>query len=146
MSHTIIESQLKTSIVGFGRMGPQRELKKLTETFWKEACPIGTPESQVAIQAFEKDVEALQIARWKELHQTGVSLVPSGDFSLYDQVLDIAFCFNAIPSRYLNLEPEGRTIRTYFAMARGHQEASVDVPALPMKKWFDTNCTWRFFC
>lgn len=141
MSQTVFDSQLKTSIIGFGRMGPQRELKKVTEKFWKEVAPIGTPESQLAVQAYEKEVEELQVSRWSELKREGLVVIPSGDYSFYDQVLDLAFCCDVIPSRYRVLEAENRSIRTYFAMARGLQQAGVDVPALPMKKWFDTNCT-----
>lgn len=71
---------------------------------------------------------------------TGLDLIPSGDYALYDHVLDTAFLFNVIPQKYQNLE-KTPSVRTYFAMGRGLQEKSgVDVPALPMKKWFDTNC------
>lgn len=57
----------------------------------------------------------------------------SGDFSLYDHVLDHSAAFNAIPKRYhgLGLSP----LDTYFAMARGRQADGVDVPAGEMKKW-----------
>uniref|UniRef100_A0A915EDN8 5-methyltetrahydropteroyltriglutamate--homocysteine S-methyltransferase n=1 Tax=Ditylenchus dipsaci TaxID=166011 RepID=A0A915EDN8_9BILA len=132
------ESAVLSSIVGFSRMGPNRELKKRVETYWKEYGLIGSDQSKQATAVFEKDIEKLQLQRWTYLKETGLDLVPSGDYSLYDHVLDTAFLFNAIPERYSSLETSP-TVRTYFAMARGLQEKGADVPALPMKKWFDTN-------
>jgi hypothetical protein len=57
----------------------------------------------------------------------------SGEFSLYDHVLDHSAAFNAIPNRYvgLGLSP----LDVYFAMGRGRQADGVDVPACEMKKW-----------
>lgn len=59
----------------------------------------------------------------------------SGEFSLYDHVLDHSAAFNVIPKRYtgLGLSP----LDVYFAMGRGRQSGSVDVPACEMKKWRD---------
>lgn len=58
----------------------------------------------------------------------------SGEFSLYDHVLDHSAAFNVIPKRYvvLDLSP----LDVYFAMGRGRQAANVDVPASEMKKWY----------
>jgi 5-methyltetrahydropteroyltriglutamate--homocysteine methyltransferase len=109
------------------------------ETFWKEFGLIGSEQSNTATAAFEKDIEQLQVQRWNNLKATGLDLVTSNDFSLYDLVLDTAFLFNVIPDRYKSVEVSP-TVRTYFSMARGLQEKGVDVAALPMKKWFDTNC------
>lgn len=68
---------------------------------------------------------------------SGIDLIPVGDFSLYDNMLDTACLLGAVPSRYraLDLSP----LDTYAAMARGYQGANGDVRALSMKKWFDTN-------
>lgn len=57
----------------------------------------------------------------------------SGEFSLYDHVLDHSAAFNVIPARYvgLGLSP----LDVYFAMGRGRQSEGVDVPASEMKKW-----------
>ena len=60
--------------------------------------------------------------------------VYSGDFTLYDHVLDHSATFNVIPPRYQNLGLSGLDI--YFAMGRGRQADGVDVPASEMKKWF----------
>lgn len=67
----------------------------------------------------------------------GVDYVPSGEFSLYDHVLDHSAAFNVIPKRYVG---QGLTpLDVYFAMGRGRQAEGVDVPASEMKKWFDSN-------
>jgi 5-methyltetrahydropteroyltriglutamate--homocysteine methyltransferase len=69
-------------------------------------------------------------------------LIPSNDFSLYDQVLDLSLTVGAIPARYNSLlEKIDRqyNLDIYFAMARGFQEGGVDVTAMEMTKWFDTN-------
>lgn len=57
----------------------------------------------------------------------------SGEFSLYDHVLDHSAAFNVIPKRYVG---QGLTpLDVYFAMGRGRQADGVDVPASEMKKW-----------
>jgi len=67
-----------------------------------------------------------------------VDLIPSNDFSLYDHVLDTIALVGAVPERYEHAGgPVG--IETYFAMARGRQEDGIDVTAMEMTKWFDTN-------
>jgi 5-methyltetrahydropteroyltriglutamate--homocysteine methyltransferase len=61
---------------------------------------------------------------------------------LYDQVLDLSLTVGAIPARYNSLlEKIDRqyNLDIYFAMARGFQEGGVDVTAMEMTKWFDTN-------
>lgn len=57
----------------------------------------------------------------------------SGEFSLYDHVLDHSAAFNVIPPRYTNQGLSDLDI--YFAMGRGRQADGVDVPASEMKKW-----------
>ena len=64
----------------------------------------------------------------------------SGEFSLYDHVLDHSAAFNVIPKRYQNLGLS--PLDVYFAMGRGRQADGVDVPASEMKKWYET---WQSF-
>ncbi len=68
----------------------------------------------------------------------GVDLISSNDFSFYDQVLDTICLLGAIPKRY-KWSKDKVSLKTYFAMARGSQDKELDVPALEMTKWFDTN-------
>lgn len=44
----------------------------------------------------------------------------------------------SIPERYKHKDDKV-SFKTYFAMARGSQTKDLDVPALEMTKWFDTN-------
>ena len=119
--------------LGYPRIGPQRELKRALEQYWSGSLS----EADLTGQC-----RALRARNWTEQVELGLDQIPSNDFSLYDHVLDTAVMAGAVPERYA---PEGATIdlKTYFAMARGLQErgasGAVDVPALEMTKWFDTN-------
>ena len=79
----------------------------------------------------------LRAENWKLMQQAGIDLIPSNDFSLYDQMLDMSFMLGAIPERYDSLCQD--KLKLYFAMARGYQKDGQDVIAMEMTKWFDTN-------
>lgn len=119
---------MKTSVIGYPRIGKDRELKFASEKFF--AGEIGEEE----LLEVAKEIRKGDLLKQKE---AGISYISSNDFSFYDNVLDTAFLFNVIPQRYkdLNLSDIG----TYFAMARGYQGANGNVKALAMKKWFNTN-------
>ena len=110
------------------RIGAQRELKKACEAFW--AGKIGKDELLAAASAIRKD-------NWERQKAAGIDLIPSNDFSLYDQVLDMSLTLGAIPARYEGLKDD--PLKLYFAMARGYQKGDEDVIAMEMTKWFDTN-------
>ncbi|WP_425455409.1 5-methyltetrahydropteroyltriglutamate--homocysteine S-methyltransferase [Amycolatopsis palatopharyngis] len=116
--------RLGTTILGYPRIGPDRELKRAIEAYW-----AGTLD-EAELQRTGHD---LRVAGWRSLAGAGLDTVPSNTFSYYDQVLDTATLFGALPARFteLGLSPTD----TYFAAARGTAEA----PALEMTKWFDTN-------
>jgi 5-methyltetrahydropteroyltriglutamate--homocysteine methyltransferase len=113
-----------TTVLGYPRIGPNRELKRAVESYW--AGKTGQSELQRVAKGLRADT-------WRELADAGLDTIPSNTFSFYDQVLDTATLFGALPERFtsLGLSP----LDTYFAAARGVQEA----PALEMTKWFDTN-------
>lgn len=115
--------------LGFPRIGPKRELKKVVESFWK-----GESSQDDLLMA----AKAIRKQNWLMQKEKGIAHIPSNDFSLYDQVLDHIQMFGAIPARYENLK-NGDPLTLYFAMARGHQAEGVDVVAMEMTKWFDTN-------
>lgn len=115
--------------LGFPRIGAQRELKKILEAFWKSEA------SQADLLACAK---TLRLDHWNRQKNAGINIIPSGDFSFYDLVLDHTHMFGAIPSRYESLK-NADPLTLYFAMARGHQKDGVDVVAMEMTKWFDTN-------
>ena len=117
-----------TSIVGYPRVGAQRELKFATEKYFKHEITSGE------LQQTAKNIRKEQ---WETLQGSGLDFIPSNDFSFYDNVLDTAYLFNIIPARYRELGLSN--LDTYFAMARGYQGEKGDVKALAMKKWFNTN-------
>ena len=119
---------MKTSVIGFPRIGADRELKKISEAFFAGKA------TEDEVQAVAR---AIRAEGWRLQTEAGISYIPSGDFSFYDNLLDVAFALGAVPGRYraLDLSP----LATYFAMARGYQGGKGDVKALPMKKWFNTN-------
>lgn len=117
-----------TTIIGYPRLGGHRELKFALEGFFR-----GEKTKEQARQTAEE----IRRHHFQLQREKGIGLIPVGDFSLYDGVLDAAMRIGAVPKRYraLGLDAAG----TYFAMARGFQGEAGDVKALPMKKWFDTN-------
>ena len=120
---------IKIASIGYPRIGPKRELKVALENFWKS--DISEPE----LQTVAKD---LRRKNWQTQKENGVDLISSNDFSFYDQVLDTICLLGAIPKRY-KWDGKEVSLKTYFAMARGSQTSELDVPALEMTKWFDTN-------
>lgn len=119
---------MKTSVVGYPRIGRERELKFASEKFFR-----GEIEESVLSET-ARNIRECNIVTQKN---AGVDFISSNDFSFYDNVLDTAFLFGIVPERYQELKLS--SLRTYFAAARGYQGEKGDVKALPMKKWFNTN-------
>ena len=127
--------------LGFPRIGPRRELKQAVEAYW--AGKIDKAELLAT-------AKSLRAATWDRQKAAGIDVIPSGDFSFYDQVLDTSVMVGAIPDIYRGLGAPD-SLEVYFAMARGTRtdvgEESCahghghggDVPAQEMTKWFDTN-------
>ncbi|HCA71049.1 MAG TPA: 5-methyltetrahydropteroyltriglutamate--homocysteine S-methyltransferase [Ruminococcaceae bacterium] len=117
-----------TSVIGYPRIGANRELKFAVQKYWR---------GDIDKTALEETASALRLAHWKKQQSAGIDLIPSNDFSFYDNMLDTAVLLNAVPQRYQDLGLSA--LDTMFAMARGYQGEKGDVHALPMKKWFNTN-------
>ncbi len=112
----------KNYIVGFPRIGEQRELKRVLEEFWAKKCSY----DDVLKVALE-----LKKRHWEYQRDAGIEFISSNDFSLYDNMLDTSVMLGAIPKRFKELKDE----ELYFAMARG----SASSVAMEMTKWFNTN-------
>ena len=119
---------VKTSVIGFPRIGKNRELKFACEKYFK---------GELSEDELKKTAAELRAYGWKKQAEAGINFIPSNDFSFYDNMLDTAFLLGAVPARYKALELG--SLETYFAAAHGYQGAAGDVKALPMKKWFNTN-------
>lgn len=116
-------------ILGYPRIGLNRELKKATESYF---------EGEISQNELLKIGSKIRTENWKLQESLGIDLIPSNDFSFYDHVLDAIALVGAVPNRYMwngnNIDMD-----TYFAMARGKQSKDLDVVAMEMTKWFDTN-------
>lgn len=115
--------------LGFPRIGDMRQLKKAVEAYWKGKS------SQDDLLNTGKELRA---HNWKLQQKAGLNHIPSNDFSFYDQVLDMITTLGLIPERY-NWDGDQIDLDTYFAMARGRQQGDIDVTAMEMTKWYDTN-------
>ncbi|WP_371781588.1 5-methyltetrahydropteroyltriglutamate--homocysteine S-methyltransferase [Streptosporangium subroseum] len=111
-----------STVLGYPRIGPRRELKRALESYWDGRS---TREDLHGVGS------GLREESWRRLDALGLGVSPSNTFSYYDQVLDTAMLLGAVPKRY-----RGRSVEdTYFAMARGAE----GIAPLRMTKWFDTN-------
>ena len=122
-----------THNLGYPRIGSQRELKKATERYWAGTSPLAE---------LHETARRIRRHNWQLQQAAGLDLIPCHDFSYYDQVLDLSLLVGAVPARYAPVLSQNRhntELDLYFAMARGYQRDGLDVTALEMTKWFDTN-------
>ena len=119
---------MNTSVIGYPRIGKDRELKFASEKFFNGEL------DEAGLLEVAKTIRKEDLLKQKE---SGITYISSNDFSFYDNVLDTAFLFNVIPQRYKDLGLS--ELETYFALARGYQGEKGNVKALAMKKWFNTN-------
>ncbi len=110
---------------GYPRIGAKRELKFAVEAFWKGA------KSEAELQAVAAEIRQLN---WAAQKAAGADLLPVGDFSFYDQVLDTQVALGAIPKRF-GFDAANLSLPEYFQLARGNATQF----AMEMTKWFDTN-------
>ncbi|MFI6363854.1 5-methyltetrahydropteroyltriglutamate--homocysteine S-methyltransferase [Nocardia sp. NPDC050630] len=120
---TVTDNPFTATVLGLPRVGPHRELKRATESYWAGRIDAAR------LHAIAADLRRDQLT---ELHSAGLDSIPVGTFSYYDQVLDTAVLLGALPPRVAGIaDPLDR----YFAAARGTDT----VEPLEMTKWFDTN-------
>ncbi|AIQ53888.1 5-methyltetrahydropteroyltriglutamate--homocysteine S-methyltransferase [Paenibacillus sp. FSL R7-0331] len=118
-------NKLITSSLGYPRIGRNREWKKTLESYWS---------GKISEEVFRAEMAGLQLQHLRTQQEAGIDLIPVGDFTFYDHVLDTAAMFGIVPPRYGYTGGEIQ-LDLYFAMARGSAEA----PACEMTKWFNTN-------
>jgi len=114
---------VKTTVFGYPKIGPQKELKKVLESYWNGK----TSQAELI-----KTSENLILNNAKTIAKHGIDIIPSNEFSFYDFILDLSVMFNVIPERFRKIE---NSLEKYFAIARG----TADAPASEMTKWFNTN-------
>ncbi|NEW26355.1 5-methyltetrahydropteroyltriglutamate--homocysteine S-methyltransferase [Nocardia cyriacigeorgica] len=111
------------TVLGLPRVGPRRELKRATESYWA---------GRIDAARLHEVARELRRAQYTELLDAGMDSIPVGTFSYYDQMLDTAVLLGALPPRVAGIEAP---LDRYFAAARGTDA----VEPLEMTKWFDTN-------
>lgn len=129
MSNKHLTPTIKAHVLGYPRMGAQRELKFALEAFWRK---------ETSAEALQQTASGLRRQHWQKQLDAGLAFISTNDFSLYDHVLDHSVLFGATPKRFKkvpfgekNISPENQ----YFSYARGNLEQ----PAMEMTKWLDTN-------
>jgi len=122
-----------TQNLGYPRVGNQRQLKKASEQYWA---------GNIAQTQLTEVGRKIREDNWQTQLAAGIDLIPCNDFSYYDQMLDTSLLLGVIPERYAPLLPHATDddkLDLYFAMARGYQKNGLDVTAMEMTKWLDTN-------
>ncbi|HAR6052382.1 TPA: 5-methyltetrahydropteroyltriglutamate--homocysteine S-methyltransferase [Staphylococcus pseudintermedius] len=114
---------IKTTNLGFPRLGHKREWKKAIKSYWNNK-----------ITKAELDDTLQQLHRSNLVLQQNYNLdsVPVGDFSLYDHILDTSLLFNIIPTRFQDRDVDDDLL---FDIARGNKSHV----ASALVKWFNTN-------
>jgi len=115
----------KAHILGFPRIGAQRELKFAVESFWR---------GDTDLTALQQTGKNLRQRHWAIQADAGLDVVSVGDFAWYDQVLNTLALLGAVPTRF-KFDAKKLTLADYFTLARGNPEHF----AMEMTKWFDTN-------
>ena len=110
---------------GYPRIGAKRELKFAVEAFWKGA------KTEAELQSVAAEIRRLN---WAAQKAAGADLLPVGDFSFYDHVLDLLCALGGIPKRF-GFDAANLSLPEYFQLARGNATQF----AMEMTKWFDTN-------
>lgn len=122
-----------TQNLGYPRIGSQRQLKKACEQYWA---------GKIELKALKQVGRIIKEQNWQTQLDAGIDLIPCNDFSFYDQVLDTSLLLGVIPQRYSPVLSEIKSnneMDLYFAMARGYQKDGLDITAMEMTKWLDTN-------
>ncbi|MCK0713537.1 5-methyltetrahydropteroyltriglutamate--homocysteine S-methyltransferase [Chromohalobacter sarecensis] len=116
-------------ILGYPRIGANRELKKAVEAYWK---------GEIDQTTLEESGKTLRAAHWQASRDAGLDLVTVGDFAFYDQVLNVSALLGAVPPRFGAIEGDV-DLDTTFRMARGRAPTGEPAAACEMTKYFDTN-------
>src|SRR5699024_11077255 len=121
----IYMSRIQSSNLGYPRIGEKREWKRALENYWKGSIT----QSELIAQT-----DAIRLQNLQKQQEQGIDLIPVGDFSFYDHVLDTAISFGIVPERF-DYAGGPVDLDTYVAIARGQDDAVAGA----MTKWFNTN-------
>ncbi|MFC0215717.1 5-methyltetrahydropteroyltriglutamate--homocysteine S-methyltransferase [Paenibacillus chartarius] len=116
----------KSGVLGYPRIGAQREWKKAIEAYWA---------GKLEEKELDRQLQDIRLGHLQKLKNKGIDFIPVGDFSMYDHVLDTAAMFGIVPKRFAAYNGGAVPKSVYFGIARGTKEAA----ASEMTKWFNTN-------
>ncbi|CAN7642909.1 5-methyltetrahydropteroyltriglutamate--homocysteine S-methyltransferase [Paenibacillus sp. LjRoot56] len=116
---------VRSSVLGYPRIGADREWKKALEAFWA---------GKLEESEFELQLQEIRLNHLRKQKEKGIDLIPVNDFSYYDHILDTAAMFGIIPERFA-FEGGAVPLSVYYGVARGTKDAT----ASEMTKWFNTN-------
>ncbi|MFA0812401.1 5-methyltetrahydropteroyltriglutamate--homocysteine S-methyltransferase [Microbulbifer epialgicus] len=119
----------QTHILGYPRIGANRELKKAQEAYWR---------GETSQQQLLQEGEEIRRSNWQAQSDAGLDWVTVGDFAWYDQVLNHSLMFGVVGDRFSEGAAENK-LDQYFRLARGRAPSGQPVAASAMTKWFDTN-------
>ena len=114
-------------ILGYPRIGAQRELKWALEQYWR---------GDIDQHQLKKVGSDLRHQHWQDQKEAGLSFVTVGDFAWYDQVLNTSMLLGHIPARHQQGFPD---LDALFRVARGQAPSGCSCAAADMTKWFNTN-------
>lgn len=121
----------KSHILGFPRVGENREFKKALEAYWRLEI------SQAQLQQIG---HLIKVQNWQLQKEAGLDFITVGDFSWYDHVLDTSALLGVCPPRFTDShESTSIDLDTIFCMSRGSAPHKLKTDACAMKKWFNTN-------
>ncbi|MEE9451583.1 MAG: 5-methyltetrahydropteroyltriglutamate--homocysteine S-methyltransferase [Gammaproteobacteria bacterium] len=115
--------------LGFPCIGPNREMKKAVEAYWR---------GEISQQELRQIGADIQKNNWQLQAEAGIQLIPVGDFSWYDRVLATSALLGVVPARFGQVK-DLIDLDTFFCMARGQAPNGQEAPPCEMTKWFDTN-------
>lgn len=116
---------VKSSVLGYPRIGVDREWKKALEGFWA---------GKIEETEFQTRLQDIRLTHLRKQQEQGIDFIPVNDFSYYDHILDTAAMFGIIPKRF-SYEGGPVPLSVYYGVARGTKGAA----ASEMTKWFNTN-------
>lgn len=116
---------VRSSSLGYPRIGADREWKKALEAFWA---------GKLEESEFELQLQEIRLNHLRKQKEKGIDLIPVNDFSYYDHILDTAAMFGIIPERFA-FKGGAVPLSVYYGVARGTKDAT----ASEMTKWFNTN-------
>ena len=106
-----------THNLGFPRIGARRELKQALEAYWR---------GDINDEQLKTTAAEIRKQHWLLQRETGIDLIPAGDFALYDQMLNMTALLGAVPARFNAPGSNEIGLDLYFAMARGTADSTGD--------------------